>query len=442
MNTTQLCVKRLVVRRNVLLHSLWLFLLPLLFLPNFGLDLTTPYGTFEPSDLVLLPYLLFLVPASKLRRRLAIDTIVPLGSIFLCWALASTLLINVKYGYTDSFYVIFSLLKLGKFVLYTTAGILTVKALGNNSINRYMLSLIAASITTGVALAMVGSKSDIVSRAANLGYKTSNAMSVTAAILISFLAGIWPLRNQCTAAVRRMIPLALVTLVVGAAFSEGRGGWVAGICGIAYACCRGKRTSRSVVLFAGAAIAMLCLYTYSTTFQRRVDITFHPEIIGREKTAILFDEDGRIENARDSLGQFNSPVFGTGFFHRGGQSGLYATGSHNFYLQMFLETGIAGGFLILAIICQLWTMASSSRARRTGLDVPTKAALIAAAVGGMSGEYYYGGIGLLTLFFVLAACGSLPRIKSKSEGMLYQRRASEMPSTRNATPNFSIDTHI
>jgi hypothetical protein len=40
--------------------------------------------------------------------------------------------------------------------------------------------------------------------------------------------------------------------------------------------------------------------------------------------------------------------------------------------------------------------------------VPTKAALVAAFVGGMSGEYFYGGLPLFTLLAVHAACGSLP----------------------------------
>jgi hypothetical protein len=40
--------------------------------------------------------------------------------------------------------------------------------------------------------------------------------------------------------------------------------------------------------------------------------------------------------------------------------------------------------------------------------VATRAALIAAITGGMSGEYYYGGIGVLVLFAVFAMVGSLP----------------------------------
>jgi len=43
----------------------------------------------------------------------------------------------------------------------------------------------------------------------------------------------------------------------------------------------------------------------------------------------------------------NAPIFGTGMWHRGGSSGLWTTGSHNYWLQMFLETGVVGG-------CSLW----------------------------------------------------------------------------------------
>ena len=81
--------------------------------------------------------------------------------------------------------------------------------------------------------------------------------------------------------------------------------------------------------------------------------------------------------------------------------------SHNFFLQMFLETGVPGGLLVLAIFYGLWRQAGCPAARRRGLDVPAKAALLAAVAGGLGGEYFYGGIGLFTLLAVYAVGGSL-----------------------------------
>jgi O-antigen ligase len=110
----------------------------------------------------------------------------------------------------------------------------------------------------------------------------------------------------------------------------------------------------------------------------------------------------------NGIRQFRSPLLGTGFFHRGGESGIYATGSHNFFLQMFLETGLPGGILMLLIFLRMWKVSGSEIARDSGFTVPVRSALTAAIIGGMSGEYYYGGAGLVVLFLVYAACGSLP----------------------------------
>jgi hypothetical protein len=104
----------------------------------------------------------------------------------------------------------------------------------------------------------------------------------------------------------------------------------------------------------------------------------------------------------------NAPLLGTGFYHRGGVSTLWRSGSHNFFIQMFLETGVVGGGLVLLILALTWQQAGLAGARRDKISVATRAALITAVVGGMSGEYYYGGIGLLVLYAVSALTGSLP----------------------------------
>ncbi len=103
-----------------------------------------------------------------------------------------------------------------------------------------------------------------------------------------------------------------------------------------------------------------------------------------------------------------APVLGTGFYHRGDDTGLFNTGSHNFWLQMFLETGVPGGLLMLAFVGVLWRDAGSDRAAVERLKHPIRAALVAAVVGGLGGEYFYGGTVLFSLLLVYAPVGSLP----------------------------------
>ena len=113
-----------------------------------------------------------------------------------------------------------------------------------------------------------------------------------------------------------------------------------------------------------------------------------------------------------------APVFGTGFFHRGfefSKSSLDEVGSHNFWLQMFLETGIVGGGLVLLIFWRMWRQAVFLERKGEKLAIAVQSAFVAAFVGGMSGEYFYGGIALFTLFIVYAPIGSLPYKKVKPQ---------------------------
>jgi hypothetical protein len=87
---------------------------------------------------------------------------------------------------------------------------------------------------------------------------------------------------------------------------------------------------------------------------------------------------------------------------------VWETGSHNFFIQMFLETGIVGGVLVISIFAIAWQQAGFSIVVRNKIGVATRASLVTAIAGGMSGEYYYGGIGVLVLLAVLAVAGSLP----------------------------------
>jgi hypothetical protein len=67
---------------------------------------------------------------------------------------------------------------------------------------------------------------------------------------------------------------------------------------------------------------------------------------------------------------------------------------------MFLEMGIPGGMTMLAILWLLW------RESRRLLLLPVEVALVVAFVGGMGGEYFYGGMPLLTLVMVIAPIGT------------------------------------
>jgi O-antigen ligase len=155
------------------------------------------------------------------------------------------------------------------------------------------------------------------------------------------------------------------------------------------------------VVFSAAA------YQALPSFKSLVDETLSPSRNSNSEAPL--DDGARIWTWQHEAPKFlAAPVMGTGFFHRGDLSGLWSSGSHNFFLQMFLETGIVGGGLVILVFACAWRQACCRVAMQNRVSVATRAALVTAITAGMSGEYFYGGTGVLVLFAVLALVGSLP----------------------------------
>jgi hypothetical protein len=394
---------------------LWLYWLPLLFLPNLGFAQPTPFGTLTISDFLIGPYLLVVYHAGRQLPRvhhLNVHALIPLLGIFLWWAAVSTLLIPLRYEYPSNYYLQFGLLKLGKLSLYGLAGVLTARALARAE-NRepFYWSILAAGILLGGTLLLSANNLEAigVTEASGSQVYQENPTSVMMGILIAFVVGAI-ITARASRLWRRYATVGVVVMLLGFVMAEGRGGWLAAAAAVVYIFSRIdlKRTVSATLL--GTAV-ILFAYNQYPDFKYQVDRTLQPdqEYLDQYDIGVMGVDDG----ARWSIllaeapKVAQSPVFGRGFFHRGGQSGLFSTGSHNFFLQMFLETGVLGGMLILAVFRRMWHQAGALAAVKAPLYLPVRAALVAAFVGGLSGEYFYGGLVLFTLFLVYAPVGSL-----------------------------------
>lgn len=393
--------------------KLWLFCFPLLFLPNLGFSHETTYGVLEMSDWVIGPFLLFLVIAPSVSHRQKISQVNLLLFGFLVWACLSTLSIHARYDYLDAVPILIGcFVKLAKLVLYVSAGVLISTKLVNARVrDQWLWALLAAVLilSVGLLLSLDGESTQMMDNVA--GYKSYNSIIVSVAILLSFITGLWienSTGRRWRSAALLVVGFALCSVVRSASLAaHGRGGWLALIAGYAYIFLKKTRKTRAFAILLFLGLMGTAAYKTLPNFKSLIDTTFSsPEDSDTDRLSRV-DEGARVATwIHEAPKLINAPVFGTGFYHRGGSSGLWDTGSHNFFIQMFLETGIVGGIFVIMVFGLMWRQAGSAISRQARISVATRAALIAAIVGGMSGEYYYGNVTVVVLFAVFAIAGA------------------------------------
>lgn len=390
------------------MRTLWLLWFPLLFLPNLGLSRRTPFGTLEISDFLILPFLFLSLAVVRWRTNVQAVRCAPVLAAFVLWALIGTFFVAERYGYPTDLQENVALLKLGKFCLYATGGLLVSQGLLDRRVRlHYWWALLAAGAVLGGSLLLHG-ESGVASPTQS--YSSTNATSVQVSVLASFLCGVWMAGHGGFWWRRLAIPV-LVLMVLGSALSDGRGGWLAGLVGVSYLTWKGGFRRQFLAAATGLIVVVLAAYYWMPAFRRQVDKTLDPDERTLERYGVGFagvDEGGRLRIWNSAVAKLPAvPLLGTGFFHRGGRSGHWLTGSHNFFLQMALETGVVGGSIALLFWVVMWRHARSQESRALRLDMPLRCALIVSIIGGLGGEYFYGGMVLFTVLAVYAPCGSL-----------------------------------
>jgi len=415
------------------MKRIWLFIFPLLFMPNVGFSHRTDFGVLEVCDWLIVPFIvsLILVPSAVYEQRVA--KLKPLLWCFLVWALFSTLSIHFRYEYLDDVPILIgSCLKLARLVLYVVAGILIARRLGDPKTRaEWTWSLLVALVVLSIGLLVSSGNPDAQPNDALEGYKSYNAIIVSVAILCSYIAGLW-IDNVGSRKWRQCASIAIAfaicaVFISSSLSSHGRGGWLAFAAGFGYILWKRTQALKTLMIIFIVGVVSFTAYEVLPNFRSVVDLTLSPS---SELQSV--DDGSRLSTwAHEAPKLIDAPLLGTGFYHRGGTSGLWDSGSHNFFLQMFLETGVVGGILVISVFVLAWRQAGLTAMSRNKIGVATRAASVTAIVGGMSGEYFYGGVGVLVVFAAFAMAGALPAIevvfmtdKARSQIVRWRRVAS------------------
>lgn len=420
---------------------LWLIFLPMLFLPEFETPGVGQLGTAELVDYLVVPFVGLASLAGRRSGTAPWRRSLPMLLGFVAWAGLSTLTINLRYGYLDSGAIQFGLVKIGKFLAYGAAGLLTMRALEFDPRARALFpwSLLGCCLVMSVSLVLLrfAEPIPVPIREQSFGYESTNLIGVALATLSASVLSLW-IAGGGSSVWRVAMSVSFTVLFVGLAFSNARGAWFAAIVSGVYVSLRlGMRPAFVIVASLGLG-ALFITYEGEEGFRQQVDVTLDPSHLNRPSdfaTSLGVDDGSRLQTwLNEAPKLIGAPVLGSGLYHRGGSTGLWTTGSHNFWLQMFLETGLVGGTLMLLWIRSLWRGIRSVEKRAPDLAIPALGALIAAFVGGLSGEYFYGGRALLALLLGIALPLSLARVVPAAS---FQR-----PSPHGVRPNSHLSRRL
>lgn len=386
------------------IDKLWLYFLPILFLPNLGFfDGNTSVGEIKVCDVLIFPYI-FLVSLDFFRpnKKQIINLFKPLFIGLLTTIFIGSFLIYLFYNYKSNNPMITSLVKSFKFAVYSFAGYLSVRCIQTTEKKeQYYYSVLWSAFVLGFSLFFADQLSDT-----NSGISIEyNAQSCYLSILLTTIIIKFQYTKQYTRWKLQSYFL-LPIVFIGFFLSQGRGGWLALLLGLVIFIQKTGISKTAIQIIIGGTVLFFVIYFNFEGFSTQIDrlLLLDEDYAKRMqsygvKTAAGVEDGARLETWIHEFPKFtNAPLLGTGLFHRGGYSGLWSTGSHNFWIQMLLETGIIGFSFFVAIFYKVWSYNKLIKYKyKMGYHI-VLSNMIVIIFNGMGGEYFYGGMGIMSFF--------------------------------------------
>ena len=309
---------------------------------------------------------------------------------FVLIALLSSVSVPLRFPAADSSVAVMGVLRMAKFSGYTLLAFVSLRCFAS--------PLYRHTVIAGWGVGVVLMSGVLVYQAQIFDHGPRGSQQpdllpgnpVSVALSCVVVSSTYVLASGLLAGARAWM-LAAVTLsgFVGMIFSQGRGGWLSLLLGVAFMTRRIRLRFIAAAAVVGLIVAAAAANSPSVArnLQQLIVEEKDYSVTGDEAESSV-DDGGRIQTwVHESAKLAEHPVLGFGIFHRGGASPLWFTGSHNFFLQMFLEAGLLGGGAFLWFFWNLWkaTQTLQREARIGG-----QAVLLTMAFGALGGEYLYG----------------------------------------------------
>jgi O-antigen ligase len=426
-------------------HLLLFFAVIVPFLPDLGRDGGGVLGQLTFADKLMLPGFVMLAIIARRLPPTPMERSARAVVAFVIIATIASLSVPLRFPAADSSVAVMGALRMAKFSGYALLAFASLRCFASPLYRRTVVAGWGAGVLlmSGVLIyqAQLLDQGLPGPRQANLLH--GNPASVALACVV--VSSTYVLTSGRLAGARAWM-LAGVALsgVVGMIFSQGRGGWLSLLLGAAFMTRRIRFQYLVVASVIGLIVAAAAAFSPSVSrnLQRLVVEETDYSATGDDAESSV-DDGGRIQTWAHESGKLaEHPLLGFGIFHRGGASPLWSTGSHNFFLQMFLEAGLLGGAAFLWFFWNLWraTQTLQREARIGG-----QAVLLTMGFGAMGGEYLYGDAPLYCFLIALwmltipaevgtVAVASVPAPSGRRRRSGQPRRSESANSARSGMP--------
>ena len=427
-------------------HLLLFFALLVPFVPDLGqVGRTSALGQITLADKLLVPGFIVLAIIARKLPPTPMERHARALLAFIVIALIASVSVPLRFPTADPRVAVMGVLRIAKFSGYAFLAFASLRCFASPLYRR--------TVVTGWGLGVVLLSSVLVYQAQILdqglpGPRQANLLHgnpVSVALACVVVSSTYVLTSGRLVGARAWM-LAAVTFsgVVGMIFSQGRGGWLSLLLGAAFMTRRIRLRFIAAAAVVGLIVAVAASNSPSVArnLQQLVVEEKDYSVTGEDAESSV-DDGGRIQTWVHESGKLaEHPLLGFGIFHRGGVSPLWSTGSHNFFLQMFLEAGLLGGAAFLWFFWNLWraTQTLQREARIGG-----QAVLLTMGFGAMGGEYLYGDAPLYCFLIALwmltipaevgtVAVASVPAPSGRRRRSGQPRRSESANSARSGMP--------